>query len=121
MIVASLIWHILVLVFAQMQTATGGIVMLMLAGLAQSLTMVSHTVILLRTSSPRYRGRVTGVRMMAIYSLPVGLLLAGVLIEWLGFAATASLYAIVGFIFTILIAIRWRASLWQARTLDDGA
>jgi predicted MFS family arabinose efflux permease len=98
---------------------TGGIVMLVLCGLAQSLTMVCHTVILLRTASPRYRGRVTGVLMLAIYSLPVGLLLAGVLIEWIGFRATASLYAVVGLAFTILIAARWHASLWQARAAED--
>jgi predicted MFS family arabinose efflux permease len=120
MIVGAVIWHILVLIFAQMQTAPGGIIMLMLAGLAQSLTMVAHTVILLRTASPRYRGRVTGVRMMAIYSLPVGLLLAGVLIASIGFAATASLYAVVGLVFTVLIALRWRVSLWQARAAAEG-
>ena len=119
MTVAAVVWHILVLIYAQMQTMSGGIVMLMLAGFAQSLTMVPHTVILLRASSPRYRGRVMGVRMLAIYSLPLGLLAAGVLIGWIGFRATASLYAVVGLAFTILIAIRWRASLWQARTLEE--
>ena len=55
--------------------------MLMLCGFAQSLTMVCHTVILLSASSQRYRGRIMGVRMLAIYSLPLGLLVAGVLIE----------------------------------------
>jgi MFS family permease len=119
MTVSAVVWHILVLIYAQMQTMSGGIVMLMLAGFAQSLTMVSHTVILLRASSPRYRGRVMGVRMLAIYSLPLGLLAAGVLIGWIGFRATASLYAVVGLAFTVLIAIRWRASLWQARTLEE--
>jgi MFS family permease len=119
MIVAAVVWHVLVLIYAQMQTMSGGIVMLMLAGFAQSLTMVSHTVILLRASSPRYRGRVMGVRMLAIYSLPLGLLAAGVLIGWIGFRATASLYAVVGLAFTVVIAIRWRASLWQARTLEE--
>ena len=91
--------------------------MLVLCGFAQSLTMVCHTVILLSASSPSYRGRIMGVRMLAIYSLPVGLLIAGVLIGWIGFRATASLYAIVGLVFTILIAVKWRASLWQAHTL----
>jgi hypothetical protein len=119
MTVSAVVWHILVLIYAQMQTMSGGIVMLMLAGFTQSLTMVPHTVILLRASSPRYRGRVMGVRMLAIYSLPLGLLAAGVLIGWIGFQATASLYAVVGLTFTILIAIRWRASLWQARTLEE--
>jgi hypothetical protein len=119
MTVAAVIWHVLVLNFAQMQTVTGGIVALVLCGLAQSLTMVSHTVILLRASSPRYRGRVMGVRMLAIYSLPMGLLIAGALIGWIGFRATASLYAIFGLLMTVLIAARWRASLWQSRTVDD--
>jgi MFS family permease len=116
MIIAGVIWHILVLIFAQMTTLWAGIVMLMLCGFAQSLTMVCHTVILLSASSPRYRGRIMGVRMMAIYSLPLGLLAAGLLIGWIGFRATASLYAVVGLAFTVLIAVKWRASLWQSRT-----
>ena len=117
MIVAAVVWHILVLIFAQMDTLWAGIVMLVLCGVAQSLTMVCHTVILLSASSPSYRGRIMGVRMLAIYSLPVGLLIAGVLIGWIGYRATASLYAIVGLVFTILIAIKWRESLWRAQTL----
>ena len=117
MIVAAVIWHILVLIFAQVDTLWAGIVMLVLCGVAQSLTMVCHTVILLSASSPSYRGRIMGVRMLAIYSLPVGLLIAGALIGWIGYRATTSLYAIVGLVFTILIAVKWRESLWQARTL----
>ena len=119
MIVAALIWHVLVLVFAQTETLAAGIVMLMLCGFAQSLTMVCHTVILLSASTARYRGRIMGVRMLAIYSLPLGLLAAGGLIDWIGFRATASLYAVVGFTFTVLIAVKWRASLWQSRTLAN--
>ena len=74
----------------------GGIITLMLAGFAQSFCIVSLTVLLLRTSHERLRGRVIGVRMLAIYSLPLGLLAAGVLIERIGFSATATLYASVG-------------------------
>ena len=73
MIVAAVIWHVLVLIFAQTETLEAGAAMLVLCGFAQSLTMVCHTVILLSASDPRYRGRIMGVRMMAIYSLPLGL------------------------------------------------
>ena len=121
MIVAAVIWHILVLVFAQMTTLESGIAMLILCGFAQSLTMVCHTVMLLSASDPRYRGRIMGVRMLAIYSLPLGLLIAGLLINLVGFRATASLYAAVGLAFTVLIAIRWRAALWGQRTLAGAA
>jgi hypothetical protein len=47
--------------------------------------------------------------MLAIYSLPLGLLAAGVLIGWIGFRATASLYAVVGLRLHDLIAVKWRA------------
>ena len=63
--------------------------LLMLAGFAQSFCIVALTVLLLRTSHERFRGRVIGVRMLAIYSLPLGLLAAGASIERIGFSATA--------------------------------
>ena len=80
----------------------------------QSFCMVSLQISLLRESGTRFRGRVMGVRMMAIYSLPLGLLAAGSLIEWIGFRGTASLYATVGLVFVLIIALRWRADLWRA-------
>ena len=86
MIASAVAWHALLLVFAQMQTLPGGIVPLLIAGVFQSLGMVGLTVILVREPGQRFRGRVMGVRIMAIYSLPVGLLVAGALIERFGFA-----------------------------------
>jgi MFS family permease len=118
MIVSAVVWHTLLLAFAQMQTIRGGIALLLLAGIAQSLTMVSHTVILLRASGQRFRGRIMGVRMLAIYSLPLGLLAAGGLIGAVGFRVTASVYAVTGLVFSVLIAWRWRAQLWPGRGSD---
>ena len=116
MVVSAIAWHALLVAFAQMQTMLGGVVTLMLAGIAQSLTMVSLTVVLVNAAGPRFRGRVMGVRMLAIYTLPLGLLIAGALIERIGFGATATLYAVVGGIVTVVIALRWRATLWHTPT-----
>ena len=113
MLVSATVWHVLLLIFAQMQSLRGGIIVLFLAGVTQSLTMVCHTVILLRTATPRFRGRVLGVRMLAIYSLPAGLLLAGALIEHISFRATATLFAGLGLVFTVLIGVKWYAALAQ--------
>jgi Na+/melibiose symporter-like transporter len=115
MIVAAIVWHVLALVFVQMQTFPAGALMLILCGLGQSITMVSHTVILLSASDPQFRGRIMGVRMLAIYTLPLGLLASGFLIGLIGFRMTASLYTAIGLALTVLIAVRWRASLWQSR------
>jgi hypothetical protein len=70
-------------------------------------------VILLRTADPAFRGRVMGVRMLAVYGLPLGLLLSGPLIERIGFSLTGSLYSAVGIVFTLVIATRWHAHLWR--------
>jgi len=111
---SSSLWYVMLLIFAQMPTPTLAIVFLILAGAMQSFSMTSLQITLLREAGERFRGRVMGVRMMAIYSLPIGLLAAGPLIGLMGFRATATLYAAIGLIFTIIISLRWRAELWRA-------
>lgn len=114
MIIATLAWYAALLVFARVAQPLGGVAMLLLAGFAQSFCMVTLAVMLLRTTSAAFRGRVMGVRMLAIYSLGVGLPVAGALIDLVGFHATATLYACVGLTCTLIIAINWRGELWPA-------
>jgi hypothetical protein len=54
-----------------------------------------------------------GVRSLAIYGLPIGLVLAGVLIERIGYEATVLLYAGIGIFFTAAIALKWRKAVWE--------
>jgi MFS family permease len=113
MIASTVVWYAALLVFAQVQTMPAAVACLMLAGFSQSLTMISIAVILMRTASEHFRGRVMGVRMLAIYSLPLGLLAAGSLIDAIGFAAMGSLYAVSGLALMVVIVRHWRADLWH--------
>ncbi|MGA7005082.1 MAG: MFS transporter [Pseudolabrys sp.] len=113
MIGATVMWYGTLLVFAQVKTVSTAIACLMLAGFSQSLTMISIAVILMRTASEHFRGRVMGVRMLVIYSLPLGLLAAGSLIDEVGFAATGTLYAAAGLTLLLAIVLHWRADLWH--------
>jgi MFS family permease len=113
MIAATIMWYAALLVFAQVQSLPAAIACLCLAGFAQSLTMISIAEILMRTASEHFRGRVMGVRMLAIYSLPLGLLAAGSLIDGIGFAATGTLYAAAGPALMLAIVLHWRADLWH--------
>jgi predicted MFS family arabinose efflux permease len=113
MLVCAVIWHLFLVWFANADTRWGAMVALFGAGMAQSLSMVSMALMLLQTAEPRLRGRVMGVRMMAIYSLPVGLMCAGALIPLVGFTATATGYAVAGILLTIAIGFGWRHSIWH--------
>jgi MFS family permease len=112
MIVASVVWYLLLMVFAQLGGPVGGFLLLMLAGCAQSLAMVTMAALLLRHSDEQYRGRIMGIRMLAVYGLPVGLLISGPLVAGLGFPLTATLYCVTGLACTLWIALHWRAHLW---------
>lgn len=105
-------WYVMTLVFAQLDTMAFGIAFLVLAGMAQTLSLVPLSVLLIKTSDIHFRGRVLGLRMLAIYGLPVGLLSAGPLIAGFGYRATATAYCIVGLAFTGLIAWYWGRHLW---------
>ena len=109
---ATLAWYAMLLVFVEIRTMPVAMLCLMLAGIAQSLSMISAAVILMRTASARFRGRVMGVRMMVIYGLPLGLLAAGSLIDLIGYSATGTLYALSGLAAMAAIALHWRADLW---------
>ena len=114
MIVFCAIWYAMILAFAQMRTPVGGIPVLFLTGFAQSLGMVPMAALLLRNSEVQFRGRLMGLRMLAIYGLPLGLLISGPLIARFGYPVTATVYCAIGLTFTLLIAVHWRAHLWRA-------
>ena len=113
MLAGALAWFTLNFAFSWIATPLWGEVVLFLAGFVQSFCMIPMAVLLLRVADPKFRGRVMGVRMLAVYGLPIGLLLSGPLVERVGFSLTGSLYSLVGIVFTVLIAISWRAHLWH--------
>jgi len=83
--------------------------------------MISISGVLLRAVSDRFRGRVMGIRMLAVYGLPVGLLASSGMISWIGYSATVLVYVVVGVLFMIYIGYRWRQSLWNQEVKLDQA
>ena len=114
MIAGILLWYALLLGFGQVRSMTLGIAVLILAGFVQSFAMISLSVSRLHAAGDGFRGRVMGIRTLAVYGLPLGLLASGALIERIGFPATVTVYCLVGLACTLLICARWRASVWHA-------
>jgi predicted MFS family arabinose efflux permease len=113
MLVSAVLWFALNLAFSWIEAPIWGELVLFLSGFVQSFCMIPMAVLLLRIAAPRFRGRVMGVRMLAVYGMPLGLLAAGPLVERLGFAVTGSLFSLVGIVVTVLIGVCWRAHLWD--------
>ncbi|MET0851987.1 MAG: MFS transporter [Candidatus Rokuibacteriota bacterium] len=113
MVVTVLLWYALLAVFGLARSLPAGIVVLAVTGLVQSVAMISMAGSLLRASGARFRGRVMGVRTLAVYGLPLGLMASGALVDRIGYTPTVTLYAVTGILFSALIALRWRAHVWQ--------
>ena len=112
-LVHTALWYALLLGFGHLGSLGAGLLTLFAAGFVQNVAMISMTGALLAAAEDRFRGRVMGVRMLAVYGLPLGLIAAGALIEWIGYPPTISALSAVGLLFTLLIGIKWRASIWR--------
>lgn len=112
MVVYVAAWYALLLGFGLVGTMALGALMLFVIGVVQSVAMISLAAVLLNAANERFRGRVMGVRQLAVYGLPLGLMASGVLIQRLGYAPTVTGYCMAGFVCTVLIAVRWRADVW---------
>ncbi|RPI42340.1 MAG: MFS transporter [Betaproteobacteria bacterium] len=113
-IVFSGAWYVMLIVFSQLPQPSAGLIALAFAGCVQSLALVPMTTMLLRTSDERFRGRVMGIRMLAIYGNLPGLLLSGPLISKFGYPTTAAAYCIFGLALTLVITLYWQRHLWHA-------
>ena len=108
MVINIFLMHLLIIFFACIETKLSGQILLFFSGYIQSLAMISLVVTLLAIASEKFRGLVMGVRMMAVYGLPLGLMFSGYLIEYLGYGRSVMFYGLIGAILSALVTIRWR-------------
>lgn len=113
MLAAALAWFGLVLVLAHTSVLAVGLPLMVLTGMVQNICLMPLAAVMLRESEDHMRGRVMGMRMLAIWGLPAGLLAAGPLIGRFGFTAVASAYALLGLAATLAMLIAWNAALWR--------
>jgi predicted MFS family arabinose efflux permease len=113
MIIFSAGWLLSLLCFVHTPTPALGIPFLMLAGLSQGLSQIAMATMLIRNSDAKFRGRIMGIRMLAIYGNVPGLLLAGWLIPRLSYPLTATLYGAAALVFIVIVVSRWRTQLWR--------
>ena len=107
MMITMVIWYVLLILFAQTDSNALGLPLLALIGASISFCMISMSVVLMTFTKFEMRGRVMGIRMLAVYGLPMGLVIGGWLIEQYGVPATITGYAIVGLISLVFAVLKW--------------
>jgi predicted MFS family arabinose efflux permease len=113
MIINIWLMHLALLGFGMVESMVAGQAFLFMTGYIQSLSMIAMAVTLLASAEVRYRGLVMGVRMLAVYGLPIGLMGAGIVIETIGFPSTVAIYSVVGLLASLGIAFYWRREIWH--------
>ncbi|MDQ5848905.1 MAG: MFS transporter [Pseudomonadota bacterium] len=106
-------WFIAILLFGQARSLPLGLVLLFVTGFVQSFCMTPLAAVMLRASSAEMRGRVIGMRILAIWGLPLGLVATGPIIAHVGFTACTVLFGGIGLAATLAIGYRWRRALWH--------
>ena len=113
MLTASIGWHASIILVSQARWFGATVGLLLLTGVTQSFTMVTMSVLLLGATSPELRGRVMGLRSLAVYGLPIGLLASGTVAERFGTPVAFLINGGLGIVLTVAIATRLRG-LWRA-------
>ena len=111
-IVASAAWFVLIFIYANATSLVWVHLLLIGSGFFQSICLIPVASIMIRETEAKFWGRMMGIRMLAIWGLPAGLLLSGPLINAIGFRATAMLYPAAGIVLTLLMVWHWRDALW---------
>jgi predicted MFS family arabinose efflux permease len=114
-------WFVTIVLFGQTPSMAAGLVLLFLSGFVQSFCLTPLAAVMLRSSSEEMRGPVMGIRMLAIWGLPLGLLAAGPIIERYGYAACTLLYGGLGLAATLAIGYGWRRALWDRAAAANSA
>jgi MFS family permease len=109
-------WHLLLLVFTRVESLPVALGVLALYGAVTSSSMITMSAVLLATAQVEFRGRVMGVRMMAVYGLPVGLMLGGYLSERFGVEAALTALGVLGLALTAAAMLVWPSLV--SRRLD---
>ena len=110
-IIGSTIWHLLSLTIIFSNSLVFTTILLLGWGMAGGVTFVSIISSLIRLSPDATRGRIMGLRALAIYGLPIGLIFSGWLAESLGVKQMIIIPSIMGVLGTLLSIIVWPSVL----------
>tara|TARA_B100001750_G_scaffold82620_1_gene65488 strand:- start:253 stop:573 length:321 start_codon:yes stop_codon:yes gene_type:complete len=82
------------------------ICILILFGISSSITMVNMSILILSITDKNMIGRIIGIRQLAIFTLPVGLILSGYMIDKTGLISSIQIMSVIGIIISIILSFK---------------
>ena len=113
MALGSIAWHAGIAMLAGSAWFTASLGVLAFAGITQSFTMVTMSILLLGSTPTDIRGRMMGLRSLAVYGLPLGLLASGVLADTVGITFALVGNGVIGIVATAVIVLALK-QIWRA-------
>ena len=110
---AVIMWHVSILVFSASQSFYLSMAILFVMGIFFSATQVFMLIVILRTTKPEFRGRIIGLRVLAIYAFSFGSVAAGSMAELWGAPWAANIVGLTG-IGLVLALVAFTPKLRQA-------
>lgn len=111
-VLGALGWHIFMLFVAISDSFGLSVSLLAMTGMSQSIAMITMSMAILSATSPGVRGRVMGLRSLAVYGLPIGLLISGALADSMSVEFALIVNAVIGSIFACIITI-FLSEIWR--------
>jgi len=106
LIIFIFIWHILMLGTSLFTMKIIIICILILFGISGSVTMVNMSMLILSITNKNMIGKIIGIRQLAIFTLPIGLIVSGYMIDKIGIISSIQIISISGIIISIILSFK---------------
>ena len=100
------LWHCIMLATSIVKNKLLLSLILCLYGIAGSISMISMAVLILSIAQKNMIGRIIGIRQLAIFTLPIGLIISGYLIDIIGIVISLQVVTISGLILTLILTYK---------------
>ena len=101
-----IIWHVLMIATSLFPVKTIMFVLLILFGSSTAICTILLTMLILTITEKRMIGKIMGIRQLAIFAFPIGLLAGGYMIDQIGLEFSIQAMGFLGLVLSILIGYK---------------
>ena len=108
LIFIMIIWHVLMIATSLFPVKNIMYVLLILFGSSTAICTILLTMLILTITEKRMIGKIMGIRQLAIFAFPIGLLAGGYMIDQIGLEFSIQAIGFLGLVLSILIGYKSR-------------